>query len=89
MTGHPEFYRNFVPGLDKFNFIAPDWAHKTTPIKKQLQTLRFVGIIYLVRTQSFPKNEHFLLLCTHTSHFHDGARYHIETSPLICGAERE
>ena len=60
MTGHPEFYRNSVPGLDKFNFIAPDWAHKTTPIKKQLQTLRFVGIIYLVRTQSFPKNEHFL-----------------------------
>ena len=53
MTGHPEFYRNFVPGLDKFNFIAPDWAHKTTPIKKQLQTLRFLGIIYLVRTQSF------------------------------------
>ena len=53
MTGHLEFYRNFVPGLDKFNFIAPDWAHKTTPIKKRLQTLRFVGIIYLVRTQSF------------------------------------
>ena len=60
MTGHPEFYRNFVPGLDKFNFIAPDWAHKTTPIKKQLQTLRFLGIIYLVRTQSFPKKRTFL-----------------------------
>ena len=56
ITGHPEFYRNFGPGLDKFNFIVPDRSRKTTPIDKQLQTLRFVGIIHLARTQDFPKN---------------------------------
>ena len=55
MTGHPEFYINFAPDLDKFNVIVPNRAHKTTLIKKQLQTLRFEGITHLVRTQNFRK----------------------------------
>ena len=56
ITGHPEFYKNFVPGLDKFDFIVPDWARKTTPFEKHIQTRRFVGVIHL----NFPKNWHFL-----------------------------